>query len=66
MVIGAWVAVFLFLGFPPAWDYVFAVISGLALIVTAYLIKPAIAAADPSSASSATPYVEHKNEAPHN
>lgn len=38
-VLGAWMIVFLFLGFPAVWDKIFAVLSGLAVISIAYGMK---------------------------
>lgn len=36
MLIGVWVAVFLFLGFPLLWHKIIAVVSGLVIIMMAY------------------------------
>lgn len=34
--LGVWIMVFLFLGFPPLWRYIMAVVSGLIIILIAY------------------------------
>lgn len=38
--LGVWVIIFLFLGFPSSWDKIIAVISGLAIIAIAYNTAP--------------------------
>jgi len=38
--LGVWVMIFLFLGFPTAWHRVIAVISGLGVIALAYRFPP--------------------------
>lgn len=60
MVLGVWVAVLLFLGFPSSWDKLIAVVSGLLVLFVAYRLNPD---AKPRSADP-MPYVEHKNTPP--
>ena len=72
MLLGAWVAVLLFLGFPTPWNKAFAVASGLIIIIAGYLLKPEIAGASASHHASKphahaspahdAPYIEHKND----
>lgn len=40
MLIGVWVAVFLFLGFPLVWHKILAVVSGIAIIAIGYSFGP--------------------------
>jgi hypothetical protein len=40
MLLGVWVIVFLFLGFPPFWDKIFALITGLAIIAVTIQLRP--------------------------
>ena len=40
ILLGVWVAAFLFLGFPSSWDKVLAVASGLLIIMFAYGVHP--------------------------
>jgi cell division protein FtsW (lipid II flippase) len=39
VIIGVWVMVFLFLGFPSSWEKAFAILTGLVIILFAYRIK---------------------------
>jgi hypothetical protein len=39
VIIGVWVMIFLFLGFPSSWEKAFAILTGLLIIVIAYRIK---------------------------
>jgi len=39
VIIGVWVMVFLFLGFPSSWEKVFAILTGLLIIFLAYRIR---------------------------
>lgn len=55
-ILGAWIIVFLFLGFPSSWHKVIAVISGLLIITVAYNL-PAI-----SSSGSRESFVENKQQ----
>ena len=41
-VIGVWVMIFLFLGFPSMWHKIIAVLSGLAIIIISYNLPPDI------------------------
>ncbi len=41
-VIGVWVMVFLFLGFPSMWHKIIAVLSGLVIIIISYNLPPDI------------------------
>jgi len=56
MLLGVWVMVFLFLGFPSGWNKLLALISGLLTIVVAYRMPPAI-----SEPAKNLPYVEHRS-----
>ena len=58
VILGIWVMAFLFLGFPSAWDKVFALLSGLIILVVAFKTERR---QRPSSAAN-IPYVEHKND----
>ncbi len=60
MLLGAWIVVFLFLGFPHSWDKLFAVVCGLLIIAISYRIRPPVSSAAPR----AMPYVEHKSAGP--
>jgi hypothetical protein len=39
IIIGVWVMIFLFLGFPSSWEKVLAILTGLLVIFLAYRIK---------------------------
>jgi hypothetical protein len=39
VIIGVWVMVFLFIGFPSSWEKAFAILTGLVIIVFAYRIR---------------------------
>ncbi len=54
--IGMWVMAFLFLGFPSAWDKVFALVSGFIVIVVAFKLERRAKAA-----SGQVPFVDYKN-----
>jgi hypothetical protein len=60
MVLGVWTLIFLFLGFPPVWDKIFALIVGVLIIVIAFKSKPPV---EPIS-SDRIPYMEHKSAPP--
>lgn len=47
--LGIWIMIFLFLGFPSSWHRIIAVVSGLLVIVNAYSFPP------PSSVSTSVP-----------
>ena len=58
MILGVWIVIFLFLGFPSSWDRVFALISGLLIVIIAYRLK-----SETSTRSLGNmPYVEHKSD----
>jgi len=57
MIFGAWVVLFLFLGFPRGWDKAFAVISGVIIVGVAYKL-PQKKASVPTD----LPYIEHKTQ----
>jgi hypothetical protein len=40
MILGIWVMLFLFLGFPSAWDAFFAVITGAVIIAITVTLRP--------------------------
>ena len=55
--LGAWIMIFLFLGFPSDWHKVIAVVSGLIIILIAYNLP---ASTRVPSGSSAESFVENK------
>lgn len=57
ILLGIWVMVFTFLGFPPAWKQVFAVAAGAIIVTIAVASKPK---ERPQPNKSAVPFVEHK------
>ncbi len=59
ILLGVWVILFLFLHFPSTWDKIFAVLTGLLVIIVAFKFKT------PSKTASIgqVPYVEHKSSA---
>jgi len=59
MLLGVWVLVLPFLGFPGGWLKTMSIITGLVVIAVAYRMKPANL---PIKAASDKPYVEHKAE----
>lgn len=56
IIIGIWIMLFLFLGFPQSWDKIIALITGFVIIVVAYKIKPGIV-----SSKYDIPFIEHKS-----
>ncbi len=58
MVLGIWIMIFLFISFPATWDKIFALITGMAIIVIAFKLPPQIKA----SSADRIPYVENKND----
>jgi hypothetical protein len=58
MILGIWIMAFLFISFPAAWDKIFAVITGLAVIVIAFKLPP-----QARDTAQDIPYVENKNAA---
>lgn len=60
-VLGVWVIIFLFLGFPSAWHKIIAIISGLAIIGLSYTFPPD-RSTNPSQSSSHSQetFVENK------
>jgi hypothetical protein len=58
MILGVWVAIFMFLGFPSSADRLFAIISGLLILGIAYRMP----AAAKNVAKGQVPFVEHKSE----
>ncbi|MBP6858758.1 MAG: hypothetical protein KBC33_02920 [Candidatus Pacebacteria bacterium] len=57
ILLGIWVMVFTFLGFPPAWKQVFAVASGAIIVTIAIASKPK---EKPQGSKSSVPFVEHR------
>lgn len=49
--------IFLFLGFPSAWDKIFSLIAGLLIIAVAFRFR-----SQPKTSNLQMPYVEHKND----
>lgn len=56
MLIGAWIVIYLFLGFTPVWDKIFALICGISIIAIAYTIKTEV------KQQKEVPFIEHKTE----
>ena len=56
MILGIWICIFLFLGLPYAWKEALAVLTGIAVIVTAYKIAPSVKPKPDKDMS----FVEHK------
>ncbi len=56
MVLGVWVAILLFLGFPQGWQKILAVATGLYLIILAY----SLGSDAPKTTDLRVPFVEHK------
>ena len=61
MVLGALVALLLFLGFPSAWQKAFEVIAGFLIIIIAYRMSPNV---NDKRSRDSVPYVEHRSSAP--
>ncbi|OHA17016.1 MAG: hypothetical protein A3C79_01905 [Candidatus Taylorbacteria bacterium RIFCSPHIGHO2_02_FULL_45_28] len=60
IILGVWVMVFLFLGFPTTWDKVLSLVTGVLIIVVASKFKPATREILPEHLS----YIEHKSVKP--
>jgi len=58
MILGAWVALLSFLGFPPNWDVFFMVASGVLIVCVAYSMRQKTKPV----ASTDMPYVEHRTD----
>jgi len=56
ILVGVWVIIFLFLGFPQSWQKVLAVITGLYIIITAYRLR----SESSRTPNQEVPFVEHK------
>ena len=56
MLLGVWVIVFLFLGFPQGWQKILAIATGLYLIVLGY----SLSSDAPKTTDLRVPFVEHK------
>lgn len=56
ILLGVWVAVLLFLGFPDIWQKILAVATGIYLIVLAYSLR----ADAPKTTDLRVPFIEHK------
>lgn len=57
MLLGVWVIVFLFLGFPQEIDKILALLTGIVIVITSYLTRP-----NPPKNKSDIPFVEHKTD----
>jgi len=55
ILLGIWVMIFLFLGFPSAWDKAFALIAGALIAIISYRGMPA-----GKTQSADMPFIEHK------
>ena len=65
MLFGVWTALFLFLGFPSAWDRILAVVTGLLIIIIAYRIPPQVKCCSDDcecEEKKDVPFIEHKTE----
>jgi hypothetical protein len=60
IILGVWMMLFLFLGFPSSWDKVFALISGIIIVVISITLKPPQRIVHKDS----VPFVEHKSTTP--
>lgn len=58
IVLGIWVIILPFLGFPGNWNHILMFASGLLIAAIAYSLRPQGQPKNPSN----VPYVEHKNE----
>ena len=54
--LGIWIMVFLFISFPAAWDKIFALITGLAVLIIGFKLPAQTSSRD------RIPYVENKND----
>jgi hypothetical protein len=57
MILGVWVMIFMFLGFPVSWVKIIALISGALVVILAYRMPPGTRT-DPGKN---LPYVEHRS-----
>ena len=65
MLFGVWVILFLFLGFPSAWDKILAVATGLIIVSIAYRMAPQIEHCSENCQCESKrdmPFVQHKAE----
>ena len=56
ILLGVWVAIFLFLGFPQGWQKILAIVTGLYLVVLAY----SLSSDKPKVTDLRAPFIEHK------
>lgn len=61
MILGLWMIVFLFLGFPSGWDKAIAAITGVLVIGLAYKMAP-VSNEDAKASNPSLNFVEHKSE----
>ncbi|MFA6315457.1 MAG: hypothetical protein WC648_03785 [Candidatus Paceibacterota bacterium] len=59
MLLGVWTIFFLFMGFPPGWDKLFAIVSGVLMVVISYRLGTSDRK---SSDSNNVPFVEHHRD----
>jgi hypothetical protein len=57
IIIGVWMIIFLFVGFPAMWDKIFAVVTGVIILVVGLKDRSYIK----KVSNAGTTYVEHKN-----
>lgn len=57
IILGVWIMVFLFLGFPSAWDKVFALVTGFLLCLVAFKLERS----PRGGTKMQVPFVEHKH-----
>lgn len=60
IIIGVWMIVFLFIGFPSTWDKLFAIVTGIIVLSIGLKDKSCIK----KMSNGSTTYVEYKNDAP--
>ena len=61
MLVGVWIMAFLFIGFPLKIEKIFALITGLAVVIVAYRMKNSESDMY-SKHTESVPFVEHKSE----
>jgi hypothetical protein len=62
ILLGAWVMLFTFLGFPEYWDKIISLVTGCVVIIVAYLLP----SPEQEKFTANLPFVEYKNSAQEN
>ncbi|MDB5239091.1 MAG: hypothetical protein JWO00_426 [Candidatus Parcubacteria bacterium] len=60
MVLGVWILILPYLGFPDDWKKNIALVTGILVVIIAYKVKPD--AVSRISDAQNLPYIEHRNE----